>query len=219
MWVGANSESFVYGKVAGVVLMRPLVIQAGISPSSHIEYLVASHTIPLPANNAEYYEFDDASAAYTIISTRLSVNPVSSVQVYTLSGGSFTITGTAVSTINYEAAETEAESAKQTWLDTLGLGTLQDLLDAVYSTLTTLTGVLAGVAGLLSILSQFSTLLFLSGLFAGFNALYVAFAILLAIEDSDDIFRAFGSFMRKMRHLLRFYTEIYTTIKNLIKWW
>lgn len=55
--------------------------------------------------------------------------------------------------------------------------------------------------------------------FLGFNVLYFAFAVLLSIEDSDDIFNAFGKVFRRMMKLWRFYMEVFRWIKDLIKWW
>ena len=56
-------------------------------------------------------------------------------------------------------------------------------------------------------------------IFIGLNAFYTAIAIILSIEDSDDLFKAFGKFISYERKLLRFYMEIFKAIKNIIKWW
>jgi hypothetical protein len=55
--------------------------------------------------------------------------------------------------------------------------------------------------------------------FLGFNVLYFAFAVLLSIEDSDDLFKSFGNLVSRMRKLWKFYMEIFGWLKQIIKWW
>jgi hypothetical protein len=61
--------------------------------------------------------------------------------------------------------------------------------------------------------------IFSAQIIVGMTAFYTAIAILLSIEDSDDLFKAFGSFWRREMKLFRFYMEIFRAIKDMIKWW
>jgi len=64
-----------------------------------------------------------------------------------------------------------------------------------------------------------SIFIFSGVIIIGMSAFYTAIAILLSIEDSDDLFKAFGKFISYERKLLRFYMEIFKAIKVIIKWW
>ena len=73
--------------------------------------------------------------------------------------------------------------------------------------------------GLLPTILNITNFILAGQVFLGFNVLYFAFAVLLSIEDSDDIFKTFGQIFRRMMKLWRFYMEVFRWIKDLIKWW
>jgi hypothetical protein len=221
MKVGSNSTSFIYYRIPGIsdVSMRPIVLQAGVDPTSHIEYLVASNTIDLPSNNAAYYQFDDSNAAYVPLNTRLSVNPI--IQISSFSdGGSYTITGNAISTKNYQSAEIAAETKpRNTLLDQLGLGVIETVVEDIKAMIDQFTTFAVSAASIISLITSLGTWIFAGEFFLGINVFYMSIAAVLSIEDSDDIFKSFGSFMRRMRMLLRFYMEIYNDIRKFIFPW
>jgi hypothetical protein len=78
---------------------------------------------------------------------------------------------------------------------------------------------LSGVAGFVSLMLNLGTYIFLGEFFLGINVFYMSIAIVLSIEDSDDMFWSFRKFMRYMLALKRFYMELFSDLKKLILPW
>jgi hypothetical protein len=220
-WMGSNHRVDSYYTVPGipVIWCNLPSMNLGVDQGSGIYYMVTSIDLIQPYESGTLYNFDDANSAYAILGSSPAVNPIISYNAYTLTGGTFNnwVESESVSTMS--TAITKAKETETTWLDTLGLGNVQKVLNVIIDGLNALAAITTSVAALLSALLTVSTLIFASGMFVGLNALYIAFAIILAIEDSDDIFRSFGSFMRRMNKLLNFYMKLYTSIKKIILAW
>jgi hypothetical protein len=221
-WMGSNSQVDSYYVIPGISYIWSSLpkMYTGIDQGTGIRYIVTTINLKQTTYTTGYlYQFNDTESAYEILPASLSTNPITSMRIYTISGGTFNSWAESQTVTGYASAEEIALETETTLLDSLGLGNLQDVIDVILDGLNTLISVMSSIASLLSALLTVSTLIFASGLFVGFNALYVAFAILLAIEDSDDIFRAFGSFMRRMNKLLKFYMELYAAIKKIVLAW
>jgi hypothetical protein len=162
---------------------------------------------------------DTSSEAYAIVS-RPGLNPIASVSQGINSGGTLQATYLSVlaAELNSDTQKTQDIAGEgtttTTWPEALLL-VLSRIKDAILS----LGGILGQAVGLLNITTIFFLLFTSAQVFLGINLFYMSIAILLSIEDSDDIFRAFGSFMRRMMKLFRFYMELFMALKEIIKWW
>ena len=107
--------------------------------------------------------------------------------------------------------------------DTCAAGDVWCWLGKIYGFFASIIATAATIAAialnLLPAILNITNFILAGQIFLGFNMLYLAFAVLLSIEDSDDIFKAFGQIFRRMMKLWRFYMEVFRWIKDLIKWW
>lgn len=220
---GGSNTSTWYAKVPAVsnifgqtsLLTRSLVVFVGINTYDKKEYLVGSYSLPILGNNGDYVSFDTGDVAMIEITDRISQNPITSMAIY--SSSDFTATGSSISTANFKDGEDQAEQTVCTGLlCQVGLGWFETSLKTTYDLLQAM---LSGFSQLLAVLSAFATWLFIGGLFIGLNVCYIGFAIVLSIEDSSDLFKAFSKFMRYMHKLMEFYMGLYKNIKSLIQWW
>lgn len=162
---------------------------------------------------------DDSTASFAIIDSPVA-NPIASVTQSVNSGGSLQVTYLSIpaAELSYDSRKT-IESAASGGVTTSLPESLLRILDSILKTLTELSNILGKTVGFLNITTAFFVFLTASEIFVGINVLYIAIAILLSIEDSDDIFRAYGQFHRRMMKLFRFYMELFRGLKDIIKWW
>jgi len=99
------------------------------------------------------------------------------------------------------------------------LGFFDEFLKFLRMVIATAAEIGAYAVGLMFFFASFGAFILSLKIFIGFNALYFAFAVLLSIEDSDDLFKTFGQIVRRMRKLWAFYMEIFGYLKTIIKWW
>jgi hypothetical protein len=78
---------------------------------------------------------------------------------------------------------------------------------------------ISGVIGFVKLALDLGTWLFIGEFFLGINVFYMSIAIVLSIEDSDDLFWSFRKFSRYMLALKRFYMELYKDLKTLVLPW
>jgi len=156
-----------------------------------------------------YLQLSETPTTYPV--TRLTVNPSSS--------GEYTVTPYYESIQAAEQAEIDTTNVQQSVSSGGTLSFLTSLVNLVLNAVKLLDGLSKSIGSFVSVFGIILAFIFAAEIFIGLNALYIAIAILLAIEDSDDIFKAFGAFYRRMMKLFRFYMELFRAMKDILKWW
>ena len=155
------------------------------------------------------------SDCYLEVSGRPSSYPVVEIKVVPSVDGNYYIMPYYESISDVGSAEEYTEDVQESG-DVGFFAAILKILGAVYA------GALqigAYAVALLFFFASFGTFILSIEVFLGFNVLYFAFAVLLSIEDSDDLFKSFGKIVRRMQKLWRFYMEIFGYLKTIIKWW
>ena len=165
--------------------------------------------------SSEPWSFNTDEVAYVAITGNISSNPITSIYLINPSQGDFDVVSGTSSFSGFD--ESVGESSDACGLFDIGCH-LKKITDFLKSIVDVALEIGAIIAIPLTILKAFGVYFFVTT-FVGFNVLYFSLSVLLAIEDSDDIFRAFGSLVRRMMKLWRFYMEIFRWLKDIIKWW
>jgi len=161
------------------------------------------------------FKLNTTSDCYLEISDKPSSYPVVEINVAPSVNGNYYI-------MPYYELISDVQNAEEYTEDVQESGEI-GFFDSLLKILST---ILAGAleigkyaVGLLLFFGSMAAFLLAVKVFLGFNALYFAFAVLLSIEDSDDLFNAFGKIVRRMMKLWKFYMQIFKWIKEIIKWW
>ena len=197
------------GPVTTVGLNMGVVVD-GISQQ---EYFVLSNGINFITQSGASFKWDNETNAnmpiYGITTTPIYKCRIDSQQ-------EFTVTTLAVKMSDYLVSYQDALNAPpaDSWFAWLGwlFNPLRDAINA-------LTSFISKIKIFFNTAEAFLFFIFAGEIFIGMNAFYIAIAILLSIEDSDDLFKAFGNFYKRMMKLFRFYMELFKAMKNILKWW
>lgn len=161
------------------------------------------------------WSFNTDEVAYLAIAGNISSNPITSVYFVNSLQGNFDVVSGTSSFSGWDESIGQPSDA----CGLLDIGChLKKVTDFLKSIIDAAFEIGTFISVPLSILRELGVFLLIKT-FIGFNVLYLSLSVLLAIEDSDDIFRAFGSLVSRVRKLWRFYMEIFGWIKTIIKWW
>lgn len=161
------------------------------------------------------FKLDTDTDCYLGISDKLSTNPVVEIKVVPSVNGNYYIMPYYELVSDVKDAEEYTEMVQESG----EIGFFNSLLKILSTILSGALEIGKYAVALLLFFSSFGAFILGVKIFVGFNALYFAFAVLLSIEDSDDLFKSFGKLVSRMRKLWKFYMEIFGWIKTIIKWW
>jgi hypothetical protein len=181
-------------------------------------YLVLSANTGYQTISGEYtvgapYSLDTTKDAYLELPAAPSKNPIVSASTYNTGGGKFIAYYASTPFTSFAYSETNADNP------IAAQGILDLVLGQVWGTIQALLGLGSTAGSLFSYTTIIAAFIFTAQFFVGFSILYIFISVLLAIEDSDDIFKSFGAIVRSVRKLFAFYMEIFKAIKSFIKWW
>ncbi len=199
--------------VFNTVTAASLYMVVVVDPATKQEYFTL--TTGLGGNAGTQVKWDNSTYANMPLNTHIIADPIYKCE-FSAPNQQFNILTYAVKLQDFTTSYKDAIAAPSTSNPLSFLGwLLQPLQDAVNRFVEF--GKLA--AGFFTGAYALAAFIFAGTIIIGVSAFYTAIALLLSIEDSDDIFKAFGRFWRYEMKLFRFYMEIFKAIKELIKWW
>ena len=218
---GGSSATLPYSKLA-FLMYNPTVTLFFVKGDTSYYFVVADNsrfTYSVGGNIfrpvVAPFRLDTTTDCYLEIAGKLSTYPVTEINIAPSVNGNYYI-------MPYYELISDVQNAEEYTEDVQESGEI-GFFDSLLKLLST---ILAGAleigkyaVGLLLFFASFGAFILGIKIFLGFNALYFAFAVLLSLEDSDDLFQAFGKIVRRMMKLWKFYMQIFKWIKDIIKWW
>lgn len=216
-FTGGSASEVTYYKFFSLgvqIQYRLLFTVSNDTPKTYYAVFVPATSI-IQTNLARTFPFDidTDSDCYIVLPLQPSVNPVIKFSVTSNSNNDIGGTYAFGQITALKASELKPSAGREP------LGSTDDLISMIVGVYTKLTQLAINLFDFINIFSLIFYFIFAGEIFIGMNAFYIAIAILLSIEDSDDLFKAFGNFYKRMMKLFRFYMELFRAMKDTLKWW
>lgn len=161
-----------------------------------------------------YLTLDTTTDAYTTV-TKPSNDPIIMI-TFNSQTTDFRVLG---SVTTYDAMSTGEAKTKQHVTSGTTFDTINTLIQFIVNVVTAVKDFVVSAATYVRIILYMGSIVFATQVFLTLNAAYIIIHAVLAVHDSDSLFKSLSKFSRAMLKLMKFYADLFKYIKDAIKWW